>query len=68
MPRAWGGGLASRETQQEGRFYVWSLALFAISSVRFHYIGLLGGKLAIAWLFQFGYFLALPLFVDERHH
>jgi hypothetical protein len=45
-------------------YYILSIALFAIGGVSYHKLGLLDAVIAVPWLIQIGYVLALPLLVE----
>jgi hypothetical protein len=45
-------------------YYVLSIALYAVSGVTYHKLGLLEAVIAIPWLVQIGYALALPYLVE----
>jgi hypothetical protein len=46
------------------KYYILSIALYAISGVTYHQLGLLDAVIAVPWLIQIGYVLALPLIVE----
>ena len=45
-------------------YYILSIVLFAMSGVSYHELGLLDAVIAIPWLLQIGYVLALPMIVE----
>ena len=49
-------------------YYVLSIALYAVSGVTYHKLGLLDAVIAVPWLIQIGYVLALPLVVEMTLH
>ena len=45
-------------------YYILSIVLFALSGVSYHKLGLLDAVIAIPWLLQIGYVLAIPMVVE----
>ena len=45
-------------------YYILSIVLFSMSGVTYHQLGLLDAIIAIPWLFQIGYVLAIPMVVE----
>eukprot|EP00760_Papus_ankaliazontas_P012249 PhM_4_TR1522/c0_g1_i1/m.50012 len=45
-------------------YYILAIALFALSGVSYHKLGLLDAVIAVPWLFQIGYVMALPMIVE----
>src|SRR3990167_310349 len=45
-------------------FYVYSIVFFAISGITYHALGLLDAVIAVPWLFQIGFVLAFPLYIE----
>ena len=46
-------------------YFVWAIVLFRVSNTTFHQLGIMQAKIAVAWVFQLGYVLAIPLFVEN---
>eukprot|EP01059_Diplonema_ambulator_P030078 TRINITY_DN5031_c1_g1_i3.p1 TRINITY_DN5031_c1_g1~~TRINITY_DN5031_c1_g1_i3.p1 ORF type:complete len:900 (+),score=311.38 TRINITY_DN5031_c1_g1_i3:305-2701(+) len=45
-------------------YYILSIVLFAMSGISYHQLGLMDAIIAIPWLLQVGYILAIPMIVE----
>jgi len=45
-------------------YYILSIALFAMSGISYHKLGLLDAVIAVPWLFQIGYVMAMPMICE----
>ncbi|CUG05688.1 glucosyltransferase, putative [Bodo saltans] len=46
-------------------YFIWAIVLFRVSNTTFHQLGIMQAKIAVAWVFQLGYVLAVPLFIEN---
>eukprot|EP00759_Apiculatamorpha_spiralis_P013419 PhF_6_TR2007/c0_g1_i1/m.3426 len=45
-------------------YYILAIALFALSGVSYHKLGLLDAVVAVPWIFQIGYVMAIPMICE----